>query len=262
MAILTFKNKTKEQISEHFDAYEFRCKCGKSHDILIDTYLVQLLEELRKRLNASKIVIVSGFRCSEHNAKVGGSKTSPHIDGIAVDIEAYDQSGKKIPSKIVCLTLEDMDHQYGVGYRSGKDEYETHVDRKNRGYKYYFDEGYNPYKNCNGSFYKYFGEPKPTTEKTTQEFTTGTYRSDSNMYVREKPSLTGRIKKVKELNKTMQKALTSTNPNSLAVTAKDHTFTASEIITEKNGRVWFRNINNGYICLKGVDGKVYFTKVK
>ena len=259
MAILEYKNKTKCKISEHFDAYEFRCKCGKSHDILIDTDLVNWLENLRKEMNASKIVIKSGYRCPEHDKKVGGSGNGPHTKGKGADIEVYDINGGKILSKNACLKLEDMEFPYGVGYRSGKNEYETHIDTKNRGYKYYFDEGYKPYKSCNGSFYKYFGIPKDTDKV---EFTTGIYRSDSNMYVREKPSLTGRIKKVKELNKTMQKALTSTNPNSLAVTAKDHTFTASEIITEKNGRVWFRNINNGYICLKGVDGKVYFTKVK
>ena len=160
MAILEFKNKTKCKISEHFDVFEFRCKCGKSHNIYIDTDLVNWLENLKKEMNASKIVIVSGYRCPEHDKKVGGSGKGPHTKGQGADIYVYDINGNKILSKNVCLKLEDMQFPYGVGYRSGKIKYETHIDTKNRGYKYYFDEGYKPYKNCNKSFYKYFGTKK------------------------------------------------------------------------------------------------------
>lgn len=160
MSVLEFKNKTKSQISEHFNAYEFRCKCGKSHTIYINTDLINLLEIVRQKLNASKCVVVSGYRCSEHDKKVGGSGKGPHTKAEGADVEFYDEKDQKIPSKTVCLLLEDMNHQFGVGYRSGNNEYETHIDLKNRGYKYYFDEGYKPYKSCNKSFYKYFGIKK------------------------------------------------------------------------------------------------------
>lgn len=244
---------SKTPITEHFHSSEFDEKVkrhDKNHDTIVDTDLPTFLETLRSNKNISKITINSGYRCKEYNLLIGGASNSAHIDGKGADIVVYDKNGKKMLSKDVCLLLEDMGFKGGVGYRSGGNIYETHVDIKNR--KSYFDEGTKPYKYFN-SFYTYFGIAK---------FTTGTYKAESNMYVREKPSILGRIKKVKELNKTMQKALTSTNQNALAVAAKGHTFTASEIVTEPNGRVWFRNLNNGYICLKGIDGKAYFTKIK
>lgn len=251
--IIYFNKKDNTKVSKSFKASEFDCKCKENHKTGVCIELVELLEDLKVKLNAKYCVIISGNRCKTQNSKIGGSKTSPHITNIGVDVVFKDYNKNKILSKDVCLALEDMNHQFGVGYRSGNDEYETHIDLKNRGYKYKFDEGFKPYKTIK-SFRKYFG--------IKEEFTPGTYKAEANMYVREKPSMISRIKKVKELNSIIQKALTSTNKNALAVVAKGHTFTATEIIIESNGRVWIKNLNNGYICLKGKDGKKYFSKVK
>lgn len=47
--------------------------------------LAQVLEVVRSNLNGNPILISSGFRNAEVNAAVGGSRTSAHIDGRAVD---------------------------------------------------------------------------------------------------------------------------------------------------------------------------------
>jgi hypothetical protein len=44
------------------------------------------LNDLREEYG-KPIIVLSGARCAEHNAKVGGAKQSAHIEGRAVDIE-------------------------------------------------------------------------------------------------------------------------------------------------------------------------------
>lgn len=70
-------------LSAHFDSSEFRCRhCG---DLELAGELVTLLERLRSIINRP-IVIVSGYRCATHNAKVGGASQSQHLFGRAADI--------------------------------------------------------------------------------------------------------------------------------------------------------------------------------
>lgn len=49
--------------------------------------LLQKLDELRERVG-SPMVIESGYRTREHNARVKGSVNSAHTRGLAVDIRA------------------------------------------------------------------------------------------------------------------------------------------------------------------------------
>jgi uncharacterized protein YcbK (DUF882 family) len=51
----------------------------------IDGHLLFLLEELQDDCPIP-FNITSGARCKKHNAKVGGSDTSSHLLGLAVDI--------------------------------------------------------------------------------------------------------------------------------------------------------------------------------
>ena len=74
------------QISAHFNAVEFRCKCGREHDFEVNPKLVELLEKLFEVLNCSKIIVTSGYRCEAHDKNVGGSGTGQHTLGNAADI--------------------------------------------------------------------------------------------------------------------------------------------------------------------------------
>jgi uncharacterized protein YcbK (DUF882 family) len=72
------------QLSPHFKESEFACKCcGKAR---VDKKLVNLLEEIRVAIG-KPIIIMSGYRCEAHNAKVGGAKKSQHVQGTAADIK-------------------------------------------------------------------------------------------------------------------------------------------------------------------------------
>ena len=69
-----------------FKEHEFACKCGCG--------LNNVNGELKEDLNVARgiagipFVITSGSRCEVHNKNSGGSRTSSHILGYAVDIKA------------------------------------------------------------------------------------------------------------------------------------------------------------------------------
>ena len=67
---------------------ELYCKCG-CKDSFINDELVSMLNFARGIADVP-FIINSGHRCIEHNNKIGGSQTSSHIRGLAVDIKATD----------------------------------------------------------------------------------------------------------------------------------------------------------------------------
>ena len=160
MAILTYKFDDQTQLSPHFNAREFRCQCGKTHEILIASKLVDKLEALYTALNCSKIIVTSGYRCPEHDKAVGGTSSGQHTKGTAADVCCYGQDGQPISSKTVCCKAQDLGFT-GIANITSSYQY-THLDVRTSG-KWYGDEIHG-----NGTvtddFYKYFGiekaEPK------------------------------------------------------------------------------------------------------
>lgn len=151
------------QITPHFNAKEFRCKCGKEHAFSISNELVDKLEKLYAALNCSKIIVTSGYRCPTHDKNVGGSGTGQHTLGNAADICCYGQDGQPISSKIVCQKAQDIGFT-GIANITAAYIY-THVDVRPNG-KWYGDEVHS-----NGSvtddFYKYFAADTADKHKET-----------------------------------------------------------------------------------------------
>lgn len=87
--IIEFKRGENKKISNNFTTKEFECSCGKCEIQKVDTELLNRLEKVRLALGAP-IKITSGYRCKEHNAKVGGAPKSMHVMGRAADIKATD----------------------------------------------------------------------------------------------------------------------------------------------------------------------------
>ena len=140
------------QISKHFKACEFQCKCNGKHEFPLDAALIEKIEKLHEALNCSAINVSSGYRCVQHDKAVGGSGTGQHTLGKAADICCYGQDGKPIDSKLVCCAAQDIGF---TGIARINDTY-THVDVRNG--KWYGDE-----TKCNSycipctDFYEYFG---------------------------------------------------------------------------------------------------------
>ncbi|HOD61711.1 MAG TPA: D-Ala-D-Ala carboxypeptidase family metallohydrolase [Bacilli bacterium] len=77
------------RLSPHFSAKEFACNhCGQ---VVIDKNLVDQLEQFRSLVGNQPILITSPYRCPYWNKHEGGSATSLHMAGRAVDFEMYDR---------------------------------------------------------------------------------------------------------------------------------------------------------------------------
>lgn len=79
----SLKKDSAAQLSPAFRVREFRCRDG-TDTILIDESLVVLLQCIREHFG-KPVHITSGYRTAEHNAAVGGSKSSRHLLGRAAD---------------------------------------------------------------------------------------------------------------------------------------------------------------------------------
>lgn len=80
--------------AEHFTGKEFRCKDG-TKEFLFCPNLIEVLERIRKIVN-SPVIINSGYRTPEWNTKVGGTKCSYHMKGMAADIVVKGHTTKEV----------------------------------------------------------------------------------------------------------------------------------------------------------------------
>ena len=76
---------------KHFNMNEFKCYCCDEN--LINYELVKKLDKAREIANIP-FRITSGYRCKHHNKLVGGSETSSHLKGLAVDIACNNSKDK------------------------------------------------------------------------------------------------------------------------------------------------------------------------
>lgn len=79
---------------EHFTGKEFKCKDG-TEEYLYCPNLIMVLEKIREHFDAP-VIINSGYRTPDWNAKVGGAKNSYHCKGMAADIRIKGVSTDKI----------------------------------------------------------------------------------------------------------------------------------------------------------------------
>lgn len=161
----SYRFNDKSQLTPHFNVSEFRCKCGGNHDTIINPELPEKLEQLYKNLDCSKIIINSGYRCSQHDKTVGGSGGGHHVYGNAVDIVCYDKGGKIISSKKVSCVAQDI----GFGGIANIDSSytATHVDVRQSNF-WKGDEVKTSSYSVTDDFYKYYGLSKSDiqTKKT------------------------------------------------------------------------------------------------
>lgn len=112
------------RLSEHFRRAEFRCKCGRCGFDTVDAQLLKVLDQVRLRFGAP-VVITSGCRCPEHNARVGGSKGSQHLYGRAADFVVRGVE----PAEVYRFLIDTYPDRYGFGLYSGW----VHCDTRSNG---------------------------------------------------------------------------------------------------------------------------------
>jgi uncharacterized protein YcbK (DUF882 family) len=108
------------QLSDHFHANEFRCRCcGKLPEGGMSPDLIELLEEIRG-VAGRPVKVTSGYRCLAHNRRVKSKDTSQHRLGTAADIVIEGLTPKKVGE----IAGRFLQHCGGIGIYSGF----THVD--------------------------------------------------------------------------------------------------------------------------------------
>lgn len=70
-------------VYNYFNINEFTCKCGCGQARMKDSFLIRL--DKARGVAGIPFIINSGFRCEEHNKKVGSTSTN-HVRGVAADI--------------------------------------------------------------------------------------------------------------------------------------------------------------------------------
>ena len=105
-----------KQLSAHFKVREFACGDG-SDAVLVAPRLVIIRAHF-----GAPVVIHSGYRTPQYNAKVGGVAHSQHCYGMAADISV---SGQK-PETVAAFARSIMPDWGGVGVYAKKGF--THID--------------------------------------------------------------------------------------------------------------------------------------
>jgi len=89
-------------LSKNFSSSEF--ECPHCHQSPMDPLLISILQIIRNYVKLP-IVVNSGYRCPEHNKRVGGVANSQHIFGKAADIYVEGWSNKQLLDVIRALTV-------------------------------------------------------------------------------------------------------------------------------------------------------------
>lgn len=103
----------------HFNVKEFQCKCGNCESVTPPMELLSALELVRLRFR-SPVIITSGYRCPEHNERIGGAKKSRHVVGDAADFSVVGVPPKQVEQ----FLLDTYPNSYGIAAGKGF----THLD--------------------------------------------------------------------------------------------------------------------------------------
>ena len=93
----------------YFKESEFNCSCCGENKM--DDYFLHRLDMAREKAGVA-FLVESGYRCEKRNKMVGGSLTSSHLNGHAVDIVV---KGSRERMKIVEGLLSVGFNRIGIG---------------------------------------------------------------------------------------------------------------------------------------------------
>lgn len=114
MSVYVLPFNSEEQLSAHLNAQELRCKCGGTHNITVNTDLIDKIEKLIsviadiKNVPAEEVHInvSSANRCKQHDINVGGSGWGMHVVGKAFDFQITYKGQPEDSKLIACLAQE------------------------------------------------------------------------------------------------------------------------------------------------------------
>ena len=183
----------KTQLSKHFNVQEFKCKCGKQHDIVINTRLVAGLEKLFEKFDCSMIIVNSGYRCPEYDTNMNGF-AGKHAVGDAADVVFYDKNKAVISTKKISCAAQDMEGVFGGIANINKTYTAIHLDVR-QGHRWLGNEIVSN-NTVTSDFYSYYGLSKEdvygnTTPAVTPEPVVETKNEDTAITTGKEVKLNG-----------------------------------------------------------------------
>ena len=112
-------------MNNYFRNAELNCNCCGF--LIFSEDFRCILNDLREYCG-HPFYITSGYRCEKHNTKVGGSPTSYHLEGRAVDISRHNMNGEQLRK----LIQTALNHDLTVGIASSF----VHIDDRDSGIIY------------------------------------------------------------------------------------------------------------------------------
>lgn len=127
MAVKTYQENSKVQLSKNFNSYEFRCGLGRPcscSTILIDDKLVEYIQKIRDHFGKS-ITITSAYRCPSYNKSIGSGTGSYHTKGQAADIVVSGVAPREVAKYAESIGI------LGIGlYETSTDGHFVHIDTR------------------------------------------------------------------------------------------------------------------------------------
>ena len=105
------------QLTRNFKLSEFECKsgCEMPESVLMEVKKLANQLQIIRDFIQQPIYINSGYRCKEHNAKIGGVKNSKHILGQAADMRVDNVSPEDLYEAIENLIKFNHIFEGGLG---------------------------------------------------------------------------------------------------------------------------------------------------
>ena len=115
MSVYVLPYNSTQQISKHINAQELRCKCGGTHNITVNTDLIDKIEKLLSTIaeingvseDDVHIYISSANRCKLHDKNVGGSGWGMHTVSKAMDFMVK-CNGKDVDSRLIACIAQEL----------------------------------------------------------------------------------------------------------------------------------------------------------
>lgn len=139
MAVITYKKAESKQLTKNFNLKEFHCQAvGCCKETLVDEKLVEYVQKIRDHFN-KPVTISSGYRCSKHNAEVGGASNSRHAKGQAADIIVEGVAPSEVAKYAESLGIK------GIGlYETAKDGHFVHIDTRTTNKYFWYGQAQSP----------------------------------------------------------------------------------------------------------------------
>lgn len=121
--------------SQNFDPQEFICGCGgkycTGYPDRMRANMVTLAQQIRS-FYGKPMIITSGLRCKKYNSLVGGTKTSKHLKGSAIDYYIKSRTDSLAARNVTINTIKHFEnHSYSYG--NGIDSNGKHPSSPNMG---------------------------------------------------------------------------------------------------------------------------------